>query len=249
MFNNPKDHKLDEDRLRTMHNEYLEEYFESLAKEDTSMEDDLIKIKGNTYSTKVNTFNEYVAFLKLIKQDKVVSQEWDSFRKKFDNVVKWFYDHYFEKSLRGPIPLIINGDGEEVKKCYIKYLDVFTSYYKTARVPKQEYNYILNIPTRKVEEDKERTCSMSHQLDFAETCAPIKRTTDQRGKGKIEHFGVKLEDIEEEKDSQPQLIKPIQTHYARNQNIQGIIKGPSTSRKSDKEDSSSNTSDDFTIIT
>lgn len=75
MFNNPKDYKLDEDRLRTMHNEYLEEYFESLAKEDISMEEDLIKIKGNTYSTKVNTFNEYVAFLNLIKQDEVVSQE------------------------------------------------------------------------------------------------------------------------------------------------------------------------------
>ncbi|GJV90210.1 ARID DNA-binding domain-containing protein [Tanacetum coccineum] len=236
MFNNPKDHKLDEDRLRTMQNEYLEEYFESLAKEDTSMEDDLIKIKGNTYSTKVNTFNEYVAFLNLIKQDEIVSQEWDSFRKKFDKVVKWFYNHYLEKSLPGPIPPIINGvqihlfdlyklieglggylsvyfgkefgtigeilglskqDEEKVKRCYINYLDVFTSYYKTARVPKQEHNYILDMPTKKVEEDKERTCPMSYQWDFAKTCAPIKRTTDQRGKEKLEHFGVKLQDIEE----------------------------------------------------
>lgn len=137
-----------------------------------SMEEDLIKIKGNTYSTKVNSFNEYVAFLNLIKYDEVDSQEWDYFRNKFDKVVKWFYNYYLDKSLPGPISPIINGvqihlfdlyklieglggylsvyfgqefgtigeliglskqDGEELKKCYIKYLDVFTSYYKTAR--------------------------------------------------------------------------------------------------------------------
>ncbi|PWA97708.1 bulb-type lectin domain-containing protein [Artemisia annua] len=232
------------------------------------MEEDLIRIKGNTYSTKVNTFNEYVAFLNLIKHDEVVSQEWDYFRKKFDKVVKWFYNHYLEKSLQGPIPPKINGvqihlfdlyklieglggylsvyfgqefgtigellglskqDGEELKKCYINYLDVFTSYYKTARVPKQEYDYILDIPTRKVEEDK-RICPMSHQWNVNETYAPIKMSTDERGKGNLEHFGVKLEDIEEDKDSQSQFAKPIQTHYAGNQNMQGTIKGPSTSR-------------------
>ncbi|GJV99733.1 hypothetical protein Tco_1554985, partial [Tanacetum coccineum] len=71
MFNNTKNQKLDEDRMRTMHNKYLEDYFESLAKKDTSSEEDLIQIKGRTYSTKVGTFNEYVAFLNLIKQDEV----------------------------------------------------------------------------------------------------------------------------------------------------------------------------------
>ncbi|GJR40048.1 putative reverse transcriptase domain-containing protein [Tanacetum coccineum] len=131
-------------------------------------------------------------------------------------------------------------EGEEVKKCYINYLDVFTSYYKTARVPSQEYNCILDKPTKKVEEDKERIYPMSHQWDFDETCAPLKTTADQRGKGKLEHFGVKLEDTE---DSQTQ---PIQAYYTRNQNQQRNVSGPSTSKKSD---SSSNTSDDFTIIT
>ncbi|GJW33461.1 ARID DNA-binding domain-containing protein [Tanacetum coccineum] len=279
MFNNTKNHKIDKDKIRTMQNQYLEEYFESLAKKDVSMEEDSIQIKGNTYSIKVSTFNEYVAFLNLIKQDEVVSQEWDRFRKRFDRVVKWFYNHYLDRSLPGPIPPTINGvqvhlfdlyklveglggylsvyfgqefgtigeilglskhEGEEVKKCYINYLDVFTSYYKTARVPSQEYNCILDKPTKKVEEDKERIYPMSHQWDFDETCAPLKTTADQRGKGKLEHFGVKLEDTE---DSQTQ---PIQAYYTRNQNQQRNVSGPSTSKKSD---SSSNTSDDFTIIT
>ncbi|GKA67509.1 ARID DNA-binding domain-containing protein [Tanacetum coccineum] len=63
MFSNPKDNKIDEDKLRMMQNEYLEKYFESVeegnhsdAENKTigliSMENDLIEIKGAIYSTK-----------------------------------------------------------------------------------------------------------------------------------------------------------------------------------------------------
>nr|GEV28234.1 hypothetical protein [Tanacetum cinerariifolium] len=138
---------------------------------DTRMEEDWVKIKGIPYSTKVNTFNEFVAFLNLIKRDEIVSQEWDIFRKKFDKMVKWFYNYYLDRSLPVPIPPTIKGvqihlfdlyklveglggylsvcfgqefgiigeilglakeNGEEIKRCYINYLDVLTSYYKTA---------------------------------------------------------------------------------------------------------------------
>nr|GEV08288.1 aspartic proteinase [Tanacetum cinerariifolium] len=109
MFKNQKGQNLDEDNLRKMQNNFLEKYIEFLDNKDTSMEEDLIRIKGNIYSTKVQTFNEYVAFLNLIKQDEIVSQEWDIFRNKFDKVVKWFYNYYLEKSLTGPIPPTING--------------------------------------------------------------------------------------------------------------------------------------------
>ncbi|GKF76450.1 ARID DNA-binding domain-containing protein [Tanacetum coccineum] len=105
----PEKQKFDEDRMRTMQNKYLEDYFESLTKKDKGMEEDLIRIKGNLYSTKVQTFNEYVVFLNLIKQDDIVNQEWDFFRNRFNKVVKWFYSHYLERSLPGPIPPTING--------------------------------------------------------------------------------------------------------------------------------------------
>nr|GEX54502.1 ARID DNA-binding domain-containing protein [Tanacetum cinerariifolium] len=211
VFSNLKDHKLNEDKLKTMQNEYLEEYFESLKKGDTSnaaiktlgMKDDLIEIKGTIYSTRVNTFNEYVAFLNLLEQDEIISQEWDVFRNKFDKAVKWFYEKYLERSLPGPITPKINGvtihlmdlykiveslggylsvyfarefgkigeilglsiqDGEEVRRCYINFMDVFTCYYKTARVPKQEHNLVLDIPTKIVKEGKEYTCLASHQF-------------------------------------------------------------------------------------
>nr|GEV56059.1 Myc-type, basic helix-loop-helix (bHLH) domain-containing protein [Tanacetum cinerariifolium] len=277
---NQKGKNLDEDNLRQMQNNFLKKYFEFLDNKDTGMEEDLIRIKSNIYSTKVQTINEYVAFLNLIKKDEIVSQQWDIFRNKFDKVVKWFYNYYLEKSLPGPIPPTINevhihlfdlyklveglegylsvyfgqefgiigeilglskGNGENLKKCYIKYLDVFTSYYKTARVPQQEYESILKNPTRKLEEDKDKKCLMSHQWDFGETCAPTANTAVQKGKEELEHFGVKLEDEEEAKNIQ---LQPIQAYYERKQNLQGSIIGPSTTRKSHNED----TSDDLTII-
>ncbi|GKA71388.1 ARID DNA-binding domain-containing protein [Tanacetum coccineum] len=40
MFNNKEKQKFDEDRMRTMQNKYLEDYFESLTKKDEGMEED-----------------------------------------------------------------------------------------------------------------------------------------------------------------------------------------------------------------
>ncbi|GJQ91356.1 ARID DNA-binding domain-containing protein, partial [Tanacetum coccineum] len=99
----------------------------------------------------------------------------------------------------GEILGLSKGNGEEIKRCYIQYLDVFTSYFKTARAPQQGYNTILEESTRQIEEGKDRDCLMSHQWDFSETGAPTGRTARtavQKGKGKVEHFGVKLEDTE-----------------------------------------------------
>ncbi|GJU99715.1 hypothetical protein Tco_1328986 [Tanacetum coccineum] len=62
MFNNKGKQKFDEDRMRTMHNKYLEDYFESLTKKDEGMEEDLIRIKGNLYSNKGPNLMKYVEF-------------------------------------------------------------------------------------------------------------------------------------------------------------------------------------------
>lgn len=83
---------------------------------------------------------------------------------------------------------------------------------------------------------------MSHQVK--ETFAPTRFSAEQRRKERIEHFGIKLEDIEEEKDSQQYFAKPNQTQHEGNQ--QGVTKGKTTLMKSE---TNSNTSDDFTIIT
>ncbi|GKB16023.1 ARID DNA-binding domain-containing protein [Tanacetum coccineum] len=238
------------------------------------MEDDVIEIKGTLYSTRVTTFNEYVGFLNLVKQDEIVSQEWDKFRNRFDKVVKWFYNHYLNKSLPGPIPPIINGvqiylfdlyklfdslggylgvyfgnefgtigeilglskqDGEEIKRCYINYLDVFTSYYKTARVT-----------TRNVEEDNGVNCLTSHQSDFAEIRTPNMEVA--KGKEKMEHFGIELEDTSYESDNLSPIHPSIKGRQIMSKDNQGVIKGPIKLESEVKEDSNSSSSEDFTIV-
>nr|GEW36062.1 ARID DNA-binding domain-containing protein [Tanacetum cinerariifolium] len=117
-------------------------------------------------------------------------------------------------------------DEEEVRRCYINFLDVFTSYYKTARVPKQEHNPVLGMPTKILEEGKGYTCLASHQRDFAEIKAPNMEATSRKGKEKIEHFGIILEDTRRESDSHH--FQPIQPNIKRsqtmNKDIQGMIK-------------------------
>nr|GFA20682.1 ARID DNA-binding domain-containing protein [Tanacetum cinerariifolium] len=155
MFNNKESQKFDEDRMRTMHNQNLEEYFESL---DASTDENLIQIKG-----------------------------------------------------------LSNGNGEEMKRCYINYLDVFTSYFKTARALQQGYKDILEESIRKVED---RDYLIPHQWDFGKDGAPIAKSAVLKGKETLEHFGVKLEDT---RDSQDQPILP---HFTRNQNLQGMLSRP-----------------------
>ncbi|GJZ02123.1 ARID DNA-binding domain-containing protein, partial [Tanacetum coccineum] len=197
-------------------------------------------------------------------------------RNRFNKVVKWFYNHYLERSLLGPIPPTINGvhvhlfdlyklieglggylsvyfsqefdtigeilglskgNGEEIKRCYINYLDVFTSYFKTARAPPQGNENVLDESTRNIK-DKDRDCLVSHQWDFGETGAPMRKSVVLKDKKAMEHFGVKLEDTTDSQD------KPIIPHSTRNQNLQGLLSRPSTSRMTENEDSSSNKSDD-----
>ncbi|GKC19116.1 hypothetical protein Tco_1021266 [Tanacetum coccineum] len=140
--------ELNEDKLRVMQNEFLENYFDSLEKGDTtaagmktdgmlSMDNDLIEIKGTTYSTKYA--------------------------------------------------------------------------YKECRKRQRVY-----LP------------SASHQCDFVEIQAPNMEAANRKGKEKIEHFGIILEDARKEADShQLQPISPnIKKSQTMNKDLQGMIKRP-----------------------
>ncbi|GJX70267.1 ARID DNA-binding domain-containing protein [Tanacetum coccineum] len=208
MFSNPNDHKFNEDKLRIMQNEFLENYFDSLEKGDTSV--------GMKTDGMLSVHNDLIEI----------------------------------KESNGKIGEILGlsiQDGEEVRKCYINFLDVFTSYYKTARVPKQEHNTVLSMPTETVEKGKEYTCPAFHQCDFGDNQAPNKEATSTKGKEKIEHFGIILEDARRDEDShQIQPILPnIKRSQTKDKDLQGMIK---TSINSDKTDTNNSSSDDFTII-
>ncbi|GKC27177.1 ARID DNA-binding domain-containing protein [Tanacetum coccineum] len=165
MFKDKEIKRFDEDRLRRMQNHYLQKYFKSTTKEEEGLEQDIVRIKGNLYTTKVQSFNDFVAFLNLVKLDDIVSQEWDYFRQRFNMVVKWFFNHYLNRSLPGTIPPVINGveihlfdlykimenlggylsvhfsqefdmvgeimglskgNGEEIRRCYMNFLEILT---------------------------------------------------------------------------------------------------------------------------
>nr|GEW47090.1 ARID DNA-binding domain-containing protein [Tanacetum cinerariifolium] len=103
---------------------------------------------------------------------------------------------------------LLHDSGEEIRKCYNKYLDVFKCYYSTAKVPNQDQRSNLDIPARSLEVGKGYTCPTTHQWDFGEHNAPNLEVASKKGKEKLEHFGVKLEEENEYHDRK--LFLPMQ---------------------------------------
>nr|GFA35955.1 ARID DNA-binding domain-containing protein [Tanacetum cinerariifolium] len=260
MFKEPTGNILDLNKLRQMQNNFLEDYFEGLDENQDREKDEMVRVEEDMNSSEVHTFHEFVAFLNLIKNDELLSKGWDLYRDKFVKLLKWFYNHYLQRQLPGYLSvhfgqefsalaeiLGLTRKGEDIRKCYMVYLDIFTSYYKTARAPE--------VPT-KAEKDSSLE---SYQWNIGKTCAPL---DVQRGKEKLEHFGIKLEEEEVYKEQQHAYCGKDQITCYRCHNFRYYAhecpnkrkdKGNYTSYKepsTDKGDSSrSNTSKDFTIIT
>nr|GEX87218.1 bulb-type lectin domain-containing protein [Tanacetum cinerariifolium] len=100
----------------------------SLDKERTNKKGKEPMIVENTDTSEVHTFQEYVAFLNLIKDDDETSKEWDTYRNRFDKFGQEF-------GALAEVLGLTRSDGEEIRKCYMTYLEVFISYYKTTRAP------------------------------------------------------------------------------------------------------------------
>ncbi|GJY59191.1 hypothetical protein Tco_0459083 [Tanacetum coccineum] len=120
---------------------------------------------------------------------------------------------------------------------YIETLDNSAEmiYYKTARVPNQDQRSNLDIPARTLEVGKRYTCPTSHQCDFGESSAPNLEVASTKGKEKIEHFGVKLE----EEDHDRRQFHPTQLNKRPTLN-NGI--------KIKEEETSSTSSEDLVIV-
>nr|GFB03597.1 ARID DNA-binding domain-containing protein [Tanacetum cinerariifolium] len=74
---------------------------------------------------------------------------------------------------------LTRNEGDDVKKCYMVYLDVFVSYYKTVRAP---------VVPAEADVDSSQE---SYQWTIGSASAPM---TSQKGNDKVEHFDIKLED-------------------------------------------------------
>ncbi|GKD05668.1 hypothetical protein Tco_1180642 [Tanacetum coccineum] len=93
---------------------------------------------------------------------------------------------------------LTRSDGEEIRKCYMTYLEVFVSYYKTARAPEN--------PMREGEDSESLE---EYQWKIGKMGAS---NAAEKGKEKLEHFGIKLE---EEEDCKLQQT----TYYGKKKSI------------------------------
>ncbi|GKC89087.1 ARID DNA-binding domain-containing protein [Tanacetum coccineum] len=213
MFKDPKGQNFNEDRLRVMHNKYLEEYFETLdssAEQNNSfglvsMQDDVIEIKGTLYSTK-SYLGKPIPGPIPPKINGVQIHLFDLY--KLIEGFRGYLSVYFGKEFGtiGEILGLSKQDEEEVKNYYIQYLDVFTSYYKTARVPNQDQRSNLDIPARTLEVGKRYTCPTSHQCDFEEDHDRRQFHPTQPNKGPTLNNGIKIKEEETSSTSSEDLV-------------------------------------------
>nr|GEZ79276.1 ARID DNA-binding domain-containing protein [Tanacetum cinerariifolium] len=133
-------------------------------------------------------------------------------------------------------------NGGKVKDCYTKYLDIFISYFKTGRAPQKEYIGDYNHDISKPIKEEDRDCLLSQPWNVGRTGARTTKDAVQKNKGKVEHFGVKLEDTEDDAQEHPTF-----SHYAKGHIIQRTYAGPSKIYEEGR--SSTSSSDNFNVIT
>ncbi|GKE68050.1 ARID DNA-binding domain-containing protein, partial [Tanacetum coccineum] len=124
--------------------------------------------------------------------------------KLIENLGGYLSVHFCQEfDMVGEIMGLPKGNGEEIKRCYMNFLEVLISHFKTARAPRQGHNDALVEPAWKAEKDKD--CLGHHQWNFGKDGAHMTRPAVLRGKKTMEHFIVKLEDTT---DSQEQPTLP-----------------------------------------
>ena len=116
----------DDESIITSHNRFLDDYFKSLdIEEECSLikgleelkmdhqedhdyiDHDYMSLNGTLYAMKVNTFPRFIAFLNLIKIDKLVFENWEVLSKRFLEMLEWFYLGFMRQSALGELPPII----------------------------------------------------------------------------------------------------------------------------------------------
>ena len=117
------DETLEQKQAVEDHNQYLDKYFESIdPKEECSLikgleelswdkndvhdyiDNDYISWNGTLYALKVNSFNRFVSFINLLKNDAIVYKHWSVFSQKYHDMIKWFYMEYLNCESMEEIP-------------------------------------------------------------------------------------------------------------------------------------------------
>nr|GEW93410.1 hypothetical protein [Tanacetum cinerariifolium] len=101
--------------------------------------------------------------------------------------------------------------GGEIEGVYKDYADILKCYYNTSRMLMQEQEYVLQNTMVMVKTSLDNACNDLQQNYTEEITAPIEIKENCKVKGKgLEHFGVELEDMKDEDETDNQ-----QTVYAQ----------------------------------
>lgn len=81
------------------------------------LDGDYISVNGTLYAIKVNSFQRFILFLNMIKDDKLVYENWSVLSKRFEDAAL--------------IHGLAKEQDEELKGCYKKYICLIKCYYET----------------------------------------------------------------------------------------------------------------------
>ncbi|GKD78431.1 ARID DNA-binding domain-containing protein [Tanacetum coccineum] len=110
------------------------------------------KIRGHVYWKCPNKDKEelnwnwmFLSFMDLLKKDSLVYKNWEIFSRKFVEMIKWFYLVYLNYERLDEIPprvgwkivagCLTEDDGEAMRDCYKKFIDMVQVYYETTERP------------------------------------------------------------------------------------------------------------------
>nr|GEZ34061.1 ARID DNA-binding domain-containing protein [Tanacetum cinerariifolium] len=253
MFKDRRGKNIDIDKMRQQHNDYLDDYFDSLDNEANIQRRIEPLLEETNDEIDIHTFQECVAFLNLIKEDEGPSKNGRITGTNLTKSKHGYLSVQFgeEFGALAEILGLTRSDGKEIQKCYIDYLEALVSYYKTTRSS--------GDPIRG-NEDLESFKSYRCDGNRDDTMDA------ENGKERVEHFGITLEDegIDKHKpfaDHKEDELKikcykcqsaghfNFECSSMKNQDPFATYNGASTSRPIKEEDTQSTSSGDFTIIT
>ncbi|GJY04126.1 ARID DNA-binding domain-containing protein [Tanacetum coccineum] len=153
------------------HNKYLEEYFDSIDSKDACplikgleelkwdrnivqdyLDEDYISVNGTLYAIKVNSFKRFISFLDLIKKDSIVFKNWEVLRKRFEDMIKWFYLIYLKQDVLEPLPPVIGNVKIDLLGLY-KMVDSMGGYLSVSFRNRWKEVAIIHRLTKAYEED------------------------------------------------------------------------------------------------
>ncbi|GJT10164.1 ARID DNA-binding domain-containing protein [Tanacetum coccineum] len=165
MFKDKEIKRFDEDRLRRMHNHYMQKYFESISKEGQDWSK-IRQINGNLSTPQVKWFLNH--YLKRSLPGTIppvingVEIHLFDLYKIMENLGGYLSVHFSQEfDMVGEIMGLSKGNGEEIKRCYMNFLEILTSHFKTARAPRQGHMDTMLEPAR-----RDRECLGCHQWEI-----------------------------------------------------------------------------------